>query len=148
MKIILMTATLLLIHTGMASAKVYTWTDENGQEHYSSQPPPKVKAKAREVEIKQYKTDHHAVERMNDIKSKANSARARSRAKSSQRRHNQEDAEENKRICERYKKRLDKYKREGVMGYNTLTGKTQKMTGQAKQEVIQNTQDTVDIFCK
>lgn len=49
--------------------------------------------------------------------------------------------------CAKYKKRLETYIREGVMGINPTTGKLQKITGKAAEEIIQNTKDDVELFC-
>jgi len=52
-----------------------------------------------------------------------------------------------KRICEMYKERLKKYQREGVMGYNVLTGRTEKMDARQAREVIEDARENVKIFC-
>ena len=52
-----------------------------------------------------------------------------------------------KRACEMYKERLKKYQREGVMGYNVLTGRTEKMDARQAREVIEDTRENVRILC-
>ena len=52
-----------------------------------------------------------------------------------------------KRACEMYKERLKKYQREGVMGYNLLTGRTEKMDARQAREVIEDTRENINIFC-
>lgn len=55
--------------------------------------------------------------------------------------------EDSARACEMYKERLKKYQREGVMGYNLLTGRTEKMDARQAREVIEDTRENVKIFC-
>ena len=55
--------------------------------------------------------------------------------------------EEGKGVCKTYTERLAKYKREGIMGYHVLTGKTVKMTGQRARDEMKKTEEIIDEFC-
>lgn len=55
--------------------------------------------------------------------------------------------ESSARACEMYKERLKKYQREGVMGYNLLTGRSEKMDPRQAREVIEDTRENIQIFC-
>lgn len=51
------------------------------------------------------------------------------------------------RLCQMYKERLKKYEREGMMGYNLVTGRAEKMDSRQAREVIADTRENVKIFC-
>ncbi len=50
-------------------------------------------------------------------------------------------------LCSRYRDRLKKYRSQGVTGINPITGRTGKITGQAKKDLIEDAQQNVSLFC-
>lgn len=138
----------LYLQLGTAIAKVYTWTDENGQIHYSSQPPPK--AETREVEIKKHKPDQQTIDRLNHIKAKNTSSTSSLNKKIKQAEEknlSESELEMDKKRCQRYKEQYERYKREGIMGVNLLTGETKKMSGESAEIALENARQNVEIFC-
>lgn len=55
--------------------------------------------------------------------------------------------ESDERLCKMYRERLQKYQKEGVMGINVITGRTQKMDARQAREVMEQTRENIRIFC-
>lgn len=49
--------------------------------------------------------------------------------------------------CNKYKERLARYKRDGIMGINLVTGEQSVMKGEGARTAMKNAQDNVNIFC-
>lgn len=57
------------------------------------------------------------------------------------------EREKDKARCKSYKDRLARYKKDGIMGINLVTGEKKLMTGDGAKTAMQNAKDNVDIVC-
>lgn len=143
----------LLVMSNSANAEVYKWTDENGKVHYSDKPFDKDDAKLVELKYSEA-NEKNATENRARTESYRDKAREFKDANSSSSQkkyssHNESDkqAARDKKNCEEYKARLAKYKEEGVIGVNPITGQKGEMSGSAKQQAMENAQAGIDMYC-
>ncbi len=140
----------LLLTSLTASAEIYKWRDENGKLHYSSTP--RVLApNIQEVDLQTAPADRanaRRQERLLDQKKRdiQRAERAKQNELAEQKIMLKQEARD-KDMCEKYQQRYATYQKDGIKGINVATRKTQKLTGAAARNALQNAKENVELFC-
>lgn len=134
--------------SSISMAKVYKWTDENGQLHYSDKPPKDITSeevqnlptkKHSPSEQSQTDLDHYR-EQMKTDTTQTEAAKE----KEAQRKHTQElDAQE----CEKAKARHEKLITFNRIRMEDKNGELHYLTPEQKEEEIQKSNTTIKEFC-
>ncbi len=162
MKTVSILSLLLLVSSCASAEAIYKWRDDEGKLHFSSSPrvlTPEVE----EVQLQPMPADpYNAHRKKNLLRQKQYELEAEERKKEltyqkQQMMLQQEErdkklaeinAASNKKLCEKYKDRYQRYRDDGVMGYNILTGEKELMRGEAARRTIEFTKETKDLFCE
>ncbi len=154
--------TLLCLSSTSFGDEIYKWRDNEGKLHFSSTPRvlgPQVE----EVDIKpmpadrsnayrqryllqQQKYELQAKER--DKERTLNKQKAMLLQEEREKEMAKAQAIRDQKMCEKYKERYKRYRDQGVMGYNIATGEKKIMHGDSARRVIQNTKETMELFCQ
>lgn len=147
----LFVSAILLLTSQMAFAEIYKWRDENGKLHFSSTPRV-LSPEVEEVEIKVPEADSsNAYRQERLLREKSYELDRKEREK--ERVFNKQErmlAEEkyDAEMCQRYTERYKRYRSEGVMGINIISGKKEKMSGAQAQAAIESARENMEIFCQ
>jgi len=146
----LIIAIILLTFSQTAFAKVYKWTDAQGKVYYSDKPV--EDEKIQELKLQTTKQDPVEAARLRaqtqKIRQKTRSYSQKSSSSYSNSSRNSADySEKDKARCKKYQDRYAQYQRDGVEGYNPVTGKRGKMTGADKHQALDNVRASIDVFC-
>ena len=124
-------------------AKIYQWTDAEGKTHFSDIPPAQYAHK--EIKIaaelaagsksRPKVHTHFASGSTNNVK-RGNTPKVSA-----------DDKAKDIARCNRYKERYERYKREGILGYNVVTGQKRMMTKSEEKYWLKSTKENMEIMC-
>jgi hypothetical protein len=146
MKKLLIVIALLLLNNSYAGQKIYKWTDENGNIHYSSEKPEDKQTDEVKVNTKQPEAPK--------VDPKAKEAR-RKKSEEFMEKHNEnlqktkEQAKVNKQKCSKAKQILAKFQEQVRMSrVNKDTGETEYLEDSSRAQILKESKKDIKKYCR
>lgn len=140
---LLLVFALALMVSFTSVAKIYQWTDAEGKTHFSDIPPAQYAHKEIKIAAKLAAGSksspkvhtHFASGSSSNVKS-ANTPKVSA-----------DDKAKDIARCNRYKEKYERYKREGILGYNVVTGQKRMMTKSEEKHWLKSAKENMEIMC-